>query len=70
MNYCLISEFNQQGEGGDEDEATMMEVEGAAEMVDGSVMDGDGNTLTSIDGNYTRKLTLIKVIIIYSIMQL
>lgn len=28
----------------------MMEVEGATEMADGSIMDADGNTLTSIDG--------------------
>lgn len=27
----------------------MMEVEGAAEM-DGSMMDGEGNTMTSLDG--------------------
>jgi len=27
----------------------MMEVEGATEMADGSILEGDGNTLTSID---------------------
>lgn len=41
--------FKIQGEGGDEDEATMMEVEGATEM-DGSLMEGEGNTMTSLDG--------------------
>ena len=46
LTFIIIS----QGEGGDEDEATMMEVEGATEMSDGSILEGDGNTLTSIDG--------------------
>lgn len=46
-----------QGEGGDEDEATMMEVEGATEM-DGSLMEGEGNTMTSLDG----KLLVITLI--------
>lgn len=41
--------FWYQGEGGDEDEATMMEVEGATEM-DGSLIEGEGNTMTSLDG--------------------
>lgn len=41
--------WSNQGEGGDEDEATMMEVEGATEM-DGSLIEGEGNTMTSLDG--------------------
>lgn len=46
-----------QGEGGDEDEATMMEVEGATEM-DGSLMEGEGNTMTSLDGMLVNKLII------------
>lgn len=38
-----------QGEGGEEDEGTMLEVEGATE-IEGSILEGDGNTMTSLDG--------------------
>ena len=51
-----------QGEGGDEDEATMMEVEGATEM-DGSLMEGEGNTMTSLDGKFSNKLTYLSLVI-------
>ena len=51
-----------QGEGGDEDEATMMEVEGATEM-DGSLMEGEGNTMTSLDGKLSNKLTYLSLVI-------
>ena len=47
--------FDFQGEGGEEDEATMMEVEGAGDM-DGSLMEGDGNTMTSLDGTHSPQL--------------
>ena len=50
------------GEGGDEDEATMMEVEGATEM-DGSLMEGEGNTMTSLDGKLSNKLTYLSLVI-------
>lgn len=46
INYNLILI---QGEGGEEDEGTMMEVEGATE-IEGSILEGDGNTMTSLDG--------------------
>lgn len=49
-----------QGEGGDEDEATMMEVEGATEM-DGSLMEGEGNTMTSLEGSHLHGLSLSAV---------
>lgn len=50
----LLRKKKKQGEGGDEDEATMMEVEGATEM-DGSLMEGEGNTMTSLDGKLSNK---------------
>lgn len=49
QQYVVLEVIQLEGEGGEEDEATMMEVEGATEMADGSIMDADGNTLTSID---------------------
>jgi len=49
QQYVVLEVIQLEGEGGEEDEGTMMEVEGATE-IEGSILEGDGNTMTSLDG--------------------
>ena len=55
QQYVALKDIQFEGEGGEEDEGTDMEVEAATEFED-SILEGDGITMTSLDGELDDEL--------------